>query len=74
MANDDRLRIAAEVRAAMARHTKTQDELAAQLGIDQAAVSLRLQGKRSFRAEELAVISRWLATPVSALIPSEVAA
>ena len=71
MPNDDRLTIAGEVRAALARHQKTQDDLARVLGIVQPAVSVRLAGSRSFRAEEIAAIARWLDIPVSQLIPTD---
>lgn len=63
--------IAAEVRAALARHQKTQDDLAAVLGIVQPAVSARLTGNRSFRAEEIAAIAHWLDMPVEKLIPTD---
>lgn len=65
MATDVRDLIAQEVRAEMARQDKTQDEMSAVLDIDQAAISLRLRGRRSFRAEELVKIAAWLGVPVS---------
>lgn len=70
MPNDVRRAVAGEVRAALARHQKTQDDLAQVLGIVQPAVSARLTGKRSFRAEEIAAIAQWLDMPVSQLIPT----
>lgn len=53
----------------MARHQKTQREAAEVLGAQQAVVSLRLTGKRSFRAEEIAVLAAWLGEPVASLVP-----
>jgi transcriptional regulator with XRE-family HTH domain len=70
MPNDVRRQIAAEVRAALARHQKTQDDLAELLGIVQPSISARLTGNRSFRAEEIAAIAQWLDMPVSHLIPT----
>lgn len=62
---DHRAHIAAEVRAEMSRQNKTQDDLAAVLGLSQQTVSPRLRGLRSFRAEELKVVADWLQVPVS---------
>lgn len=53
----ERQRIAANVRAEMARLGKTQREIADLLGAVQPVISLRLQGKRAWRAEELATIA-----------------
>jgi transcriptional regulator with XRE-family HTH domain len=72
MPNDVRRRaIAAEVRAALARHQKTQRDLAAVLGVAQPAAWARLAGNRSFRAEEIAAIAVWLDMPVAQLIRIE---
>lgn len=60
----DRAGIAAEIRAEMARQQKTQRDLGEVLGIDQGSASLRLSGRRSFRAEELAAIAEWLGRPI----------
>jgi len=73
MANDVRIRIAAEVRAEMARKSKTQRDMAALLNIDQPSVSLRLRGERSFRAEELVAIAEWLGVPVGRFMPDAAA-
>lgn len=73
MPNDVRSRIAAAVRAEMARQQKTQDDLAELLGIVQPSVSLRLAGKRSFRGEELAALAEWLQVPVSTFLPAPAA-
>jgi len=63
-----REKIAGEVRAALARHRKTQRDLSAGVGIDQASLSKRLRGERSFRAEELAAIAVWLGEPASVFL------
>ena len=73
MAPNVRASIAAEVRAELARQGKTQREIGAVLGLPQPSVQLRLAGKRSFRAEELALLAEALRVPVSQFIP-EVAA
>lgn len=57
--------IAAEVRAELARQRKTHTELAGVIGVDQGSASLRVQGQRSFRAEELVLVAEWLGVPVS---------
>lgn len=61
--------IAAEVRAELARQNKSQRDVAEALGMVQPVVSLRLQGKRSFRAEELAQLAEWLGVPVAQFLP-----
>jgi len=67
---DVRGQIAAEVRAEMARQMKGQRELAELLGVDQGSTSLRLQGERSFRAEELVRVAEWLGIPIGRLTPA----
>ena len=74
MPTDVRQHIAAEVRAELARQNKTQREIAEVLGLPQPSVQLRLAGKRSFRAEELAKLAESLGVPVSQFVPSEDAA
>lgn len=65
MPSDVRSQIATEVRAEMARQFKTQRDLAKLLAVDQGSASLRLQGERSFRAEELVRVAEWLDVPVT---------
>lgn len=67
---DHRQTIAAEVRAEMARQRKTHQELADVLGFTKQAVSIRLRGLRSFRAEELVAAANWLNVPVSQFAPT----
>lgn len=62
---DHRAEIAAEVRAEMARQHRTQDGLAALLGVTQQSVSPKVRGLASFRAEELKVIADWLQVPIT---------
>lgn len=71
---DRRHEIAAAVRAEMARAAKYQTDLAEVLDVPQQAVSMRLRGHRSFRAEELTAIAEWLGVPLDRLTGSEVAA
>ncbi len=65
MPTDHRADIAAEVRAEMSRQNKTQDDLAAVLGLSQQTISPRMRGIRSFRAEELKLVAEWLQVPVA---------
>lgn len=60
----DRERIAAEVRAELARQGKTQRQAAELVGMTQQALQLRLAGTRSFRAEEIALLAEKLGVPV----------
>jgi transcriptional regulator with XRE-family HTH domain len=57
--------IATEVGAEMTRQGKTQDDLAAAVGISQSRVSYRLRAVSAFHAEELILIARWLGVPVT---------
>lgn len=63
--------IAAEVRAEMARQNRTQRELGAAVGLDQAAVSRCLSGERAFRAHELVLAARFLGKPVEHFAPAQ---
>jgi transcriptional regulator with XRE-family HTH domain len=69
-----RSHLASEVRAEMARQSKTQRDLAAVIDVDQGSAGLRLRGERAFRAEELVLVAQWLGVPVARFIPDEVAA
>jgi transcriptional regulator with XRE-family HTH domain len=66
-----RSRVAAEVRAEVARQQKTQQDLAEILGLPQQAISLRLNAKRAFRAEELVVLAEALGVPVDRFLRSD---
>ncbi len=61
--------IADEVLAELARQQKTMRDLAEFMGADKGAVSRRLRGHRSFRAEELSAIADWLGVPVAQFVP-----
>lgn len=61
-------RVAAEVRAYLARQRKTQGDLAVALGISQQSVSRRMTGAQPFDVDELHRIAAWLGVPVSALL------
>lgn len=67
-------RVAASVRAEMARRDVTQARLAEALGMTQPAISRRVSGQLPFDVDELHRIARFLDIPVSALIPKEDAA
>jgi transcriptional regulator with XRE-family HTH domain len=60
--------VAAEVRAEMARQSKTQADLGRVLGLVQPAISLRLRGKRPFKLNELDRLARYFGVPISSLI------
>lgn len=49
--------IAAEVRAELARQNKSHRDVAAWLAMPQSSATLRIQGRRPFRAEELATLA-----------------
>lgn len=72
--SDVRQAIAAEVRAELARQQKTQRDLAADIGMTQQALQLRLVGSRSFRAEELSAIAQALGVPVERFLPASASA
>lgn len=69
MSDDVRQGIASEVRAELARQKKTQYDLAKVLGLPQPAVSLRLTGRRPFKAEELVAVAGFLGVPVAQFMP-----
>ncbi len=64
---DPRAHIAAEVLAEMGRQRKSQEDLAAVLGVTRQSVNLRLRegAIQSFRAEELAAVAEWLQVPIT---------
>lgn len=74
MANEVRERIAAEVRAEIARQQRTQRDVADILGIPQSALWLRLKARRAFRAEELALLADAFGVPVERFHPTASAA
>ena len=64
-------RIAAEIRAEVARQRATQVQLAQLLDLSQAAVSRRLSGDTPFTLNELAAIAQFLNVPITKFIVSE---
>lgn len=66
--------IATEVRAELARQSKTQRDVGEILGLPQSAVQLRLSGQRPFRAEELVVLANSLSVPVERFLQVPAAA
>lgn len=61
-------RVAANVRAELARHSRSQADLGQALGRSQPYVSRRLNGKVAFGVDEVERIAVWLAVPVAALM------
>lgn len=62
------IRVADEVRAAMARKRVSQTKLADILGISQAAVSRRLTGEVAFDVNELSVLAGALDVSLATLL------
>lgn len=69
-----RERIAAEVRAEMARQQKKQRDVAAILDLPYQSVQERLHARRAFRAEELAKLAVAFDVPISRFYPDAVSA
>lgn len=65
--------IAGEVRAALARSQVRQSELAAAIGISQAALSERLNARRPFDTDQLTRICDHLGLDVSVLLTADAA-
>lgn len=64
-----RERIAANVRAEVARQGRPAGRFLAELlDLDEGSVSLRLQGRRAFKADELAAIADALDIPAARLL------
>jgi len=69
-----RVDVAAEVRAALARKRISQRQLANLLGLTQPVVWRRLRGDVAFSVDELQAVAEALEVPVSSLIGGEQAA
>lgn len=67
-------RVAANVRAELARHNRSQTDLGQALGRSQPYVSRRLSGKVAFGVDEVESIAAWLGVPVGVLLAEGVAA
>ncbi|QBI97722.1 immunity repressor [Gordonia phage Dogfish] len=61
--------IGERVHTLMWRQRRTQKELGALLGVDQASISKRLKGDTNWSAFELAATAAWLGESVMALLP-----
>lgn len=66
-------KVAAEVRAEMARQFRSQSELAAVLRVSQTAVSRRLKGEISFDVDELVRTADFLGVSIAQLLSGAVA-
>ena len=65
-------RVAANIRAELARRSLSQTDLARMLGTTQQAISRRMSGKVPFNTDELNAIAKQLGVPVASLIPVEI--
>lgn len=61
-------RVAAEVRAWMARRDVRQETLAAAMGLSQSALSMRLRGRTRWTINDLAAVSEALDVPMATLL------
>jgi transcriptional regulator with XRE-family HTH domain len=66
-------RVAANVRAEMARSQRTQAALAHEIGMKQQALSRRLSAQTSFSIDELGQIAAVLGVPLADLVGEAVA-
>lgn len=69
-----RERVAAEVRAEMARQRVSQASVRMALGLSQSAMSRRITGELAFDVGELTAIARLLGRPVTYFFPDEASA
>lgn len=65
MASSYSERVAAEVRAEMARQRRTQGDIAAALGWSQQFLSRRLTGDQPFALDEIEALASELGVPIS---------
>jgi len=63
-----RERVAAEIRAELARQNKSKTDLAAHIGLSTWTLRRRLEGVRPFYLEELQSIAQFLGLPLSELL------
>jgi transcriptional regulator with XRE-family HTH domain len=68
MQDDARERVAANVRAELARAGKNQSDLARAMDISRQNVSQRLLGRSAFKAEEIVRIAHWLGVSTETLL------
>lgn len=72
MDQEDRDYIANRLKEELKRQRYPHQAAADALGIDRAAVSIRLRGHRGFSAEQLLILARWLNVPVTQFLPETV--
>lgn len=72
--NSPSQRVAANVRAELGRHRRSQTELGQALGLTQSAVSRRLAGKVAFDIDELHTMAEWLGVTLAVLLGEQAAA
>jgi transcriptional regulator with XRE-family HTH domain len=72
MPNSFTEQVAATVRAELARHDRTQQDLAHALGLSQQSVSRRLSGQLALDTNEIQAIAEFLGIPVGVLVPAPV--
>ena len=74
MGEDFTRRVAAEIRAEIARQGMTQDQLAAKTGISQSSLSRRLTAAYPFSTSEIAAIADALGVPATSFFGSPASA
>ena len=74
MGEDFTKRVAAEVRAELARQKVSQEALCARIGMSQSTLSRRITGEYPFDTTELAKIAEALGVSVAQFLPNGVAA
>ena len=67
-------RVAAEVRAELARQKVSQETLCTRIGMSQSTLSRRITGEYPFDTTELADIAQALGVPVARFLPAEAVA
>ena len=60
--------VAGNVRAEMARHGRTTNELAALLNLSRSSVNRRLRNDLEFTLDEIDKVATWLCVPIAALV------
>lgn len=73
LTNSLRDRVAAEIRAEMARQRKSGVELASLLHLSQQSVSRRVNGETDLTLDELEVVARWLDVSLADIVGSAAA-
>lgn len=75
MPNDVSAKIAAEVRAEIARQNKPTREIAEAIGVrTRQSMSMRLKGEKPFTVEELMRLAEVLGVPIEQFLPTSASA